>query len=64
MCNGDRETAQLLGMLAALSENLSLALSTHVGQFTTACNFRSRGNPCFWPPRALIIMCIYPQTGN
>lgn len=31
MCNGDRETAQLLGMLAALSENLSLALSTMLG---------------------------------
>lgn len=47
MCNGDRETAQLLGMLAALSENLSLALSTHVGQFTTTSPRES--NVLFWP---------------
>ena len=57
---GGGEMAQWLRVPAALTENLSLILSTHSGQLIVVGSFSSRGsNTFFWIPQALLLYATH-----
>lgn len=50
------EMAHQLRAHMRVTENLSLALSTHTGRLTIACNW------CFWPPSAPALISTHQNT--